>query len=126
MQKTAPIVLRIGMALVVLWFGVQQLLDPSIWTGYLPTWTSSLPIGAVTFVLLNGWFECTFGLLLIAGFYTRFVALLLSLHLYGIAATLGLGELGVRDFGLATGLLSVFFYGQDVWSVDTFFSKKSS
>ena len=112
------------MALVVLWFGVQQLLNPALWTGYLPAWTGSLPLSAITFVLLNGWLECTLGLLLIAGFYTRAAAFILSLHLYGIALTLGYGAIGVRDFGLATALLSVFFYGKDAWSLDTFFSNE--
>ena len=124
MKKIAPVVLRAGMALVILWFGIQQLSSPALWTGYLPAWTASLPLSAVTFVLLNGWVECTLGILLAAGFYTRWVALLLSLHLYSITFTLGYGAIGVRDFGLATALLSLFFHGADSLSMDAYFSKR--
>jgi uncharacterized membrane protein YphA (DoxX/SURF4 family) len=113
------------MSIIVLWFGIQQLMNPAQWTIFLPSWAGSLPISAVTFVLLNGWVECTFGLLLIAGFYTRIIALLLALHLYGIAFTLGYNAIGVRDFGLSTALLSVFFYGPDTWSLDRKFLKKN-
>jgi uncharacterized membrane protein YphA (DoxX/SURF4 family) len=126
MKKFAPILVRIAMALVMLWFGSQQLLHAGNFTAYLPDWTSKLPISDITFVHLNGWFEVTFGLLLLAGFYTRIVALLLGLHVLGIATTFGLTELGVRDFGLACSTLSIFLNGPDVWSLDRVFGSTHS
>ena len=108
-ESIAPLVLRIGLSLVFLWFGWQQLGDPAAWVGVLPTWMGNLPINATTIIQFNAWFEIIFGLLLLFGFYLKIVALLLSLHLFSIVFTVGYSDIGVRDFGLAMATLSVFF-----------------
>ncbi len=123
MQKWAPVILRFGMGLVMLWFALQQLGSPTAWVGYLPEWTKNLPISQIDFIYINGWFELTFGALLIAGFYTRIVALLLSLHLLGIVFSVGYSPIGVRDFGLTIALFSIFLSGPSDWSLDKFFEK---
>ncbi len=125
MRKFSPVLLRVAMALVMLWFGTHQLLQPEQWFAFLPSWTNSLPISQTTFVYLNGWFEVSFGVLLFLGFYTRIVALLLGLHLLGIAFSLGYTALGVRDFGLALATLAVFFYGSSGWSLDMLMDSRS-
>jgi len=125
MEKWSQIALRVGLGLVMIWFALQQLRDPLPWVSYLPLWTKNMPITQVTFIYLNGWFELTFGILLIAGFYTRIVALLLSLHMLGIVLTIGYNEIGVRDFGLAAALVSIFLYGPSSFSLDKFFSKRN-
>src|SRR3989338_3965153 len=89
MLALSPIVLRIGIGLVIMWFGLQQIANPSGWVVYLPEFTKSLPISQINFVLLNGYFELVFGALLIAGFYLRIVALLLALHMAGIVLSVG-------------------------------------
>ena len=55
---------------------------------------------AEMFVRLNGWFEVVAALALVIGVYVRPVAVLLALHLFGIAITAG-GAIGVRDAVLA-------------------------
>lgn len=125
MQKISPFVLRLGLGLVFIWFGTQQLIHTSMWVGMIPDWTSFLPFTKYTLVLLNGWFEVVFALLLISGFYTRIVSLLLALHLFGITYTLGYGPIAVRDFGLSVAILSVFLYGADYYSFDRYFADKS-
>lgn len=124
MQKFAPVVLRIGLSLVFLWFGLQQVQQASMWVSYLPDWTSVLPVSPTSFVLLNGWFEIVFGVLLISGLFIRIASLLLGLHLLGIAFSLGYSAIAIRDFGLAVATLSVFIHGVDTWSMDGFLSKK--
>ena len=114
----APTFLRISMSLVILWFGVQQVIDASSWLAYLPAWTTSLPISQLTIVYLNGTFEIIFGTFLLLGFYTRIVALVLALHLFDIAYTVGYDAIGIRDLGLALSTLAVFFYGSDAFSFD--------
>lgn len=118
MNTYASQTLRIGLALVVLWFGSQQLLHAEVWTSFLPDWTSSIPLSAVAFIHLNGVFEVISGILLMLGVFTRVVSGLLALHLIGIVFTVGLTATGVRDFGLAVGLVSVFLTGSDSWSLD--------
>jgi uncharacterized membrane protein YphA (DoxX/SURF4 family) len=116
--KYAPVVVRVGIALVVLWFGQQQLSNPVPWLGVLPEWTKSLPVSQIGLIYFNGWFEIVTGLALLAGFYTRWVALLIALHLLDITITVGYGGVGARDLGLTLAAFGTFFYGRDKLSVD--------
>jgi uncharacterized membrane protein YphA (DoxX/SURF4 family) len=119
-KRVAPIFLRLGMAVIFLWFGWQQLTDSVNWVDFVPTWITSFShISATTFVYLNGSFEIVFALALFLGFYTRIVSLLLGLHLYFIAFSIGLDALGMRDVGLAFAMTTVFLYGDCGLSIDT-------
>lgn len=115
--------LRIGLGIVFLWFGFNQVFDSNSWTSYLPEFISILPIEAKSFVLLNGIMEIIFGTLLILGLFTRISSLILSLHLFGIAFSLGYTAIGVRDFGLAIATLVIFFHGEDDFSLDNILKK---
>ncbi|MDP9249660.1 MAG: DoxX family membrane protein [bacterium] len=124
MRKAAPVVLRIGMSLVFLWFGWQQLSDTTLWAGIIPPfYTNLIGLSATTFVLINAWFEIIFGGLLLLGIFSRTTALLLALHMLHITFTVGYNGVGVRDFGLAMGTISVFLYGPDTWCLGKFFYK---
>jgi len=119
MKNYAPIVVRIGMSLVFLWFGAQQWLDVDAWSGLIPEWaTSTSGLSAETFVYINGTFELIFGALLLLGLFTRVAAFLLSLHMIHITLTVGYNEIGVRDFGLSLATISVFLHGLDDWCLD--------
>jgi len=113
----APIVLRLGLSGVFVWFGVSQILDQSAWVSYIPDIALHLTgLSATTLVLLNGLFETIMAVLLVFGIWVRPVAVLLFLHMCGIVATVGLDSIGVRDVAIATGLLSVALYGNDIIS----------
>lgn len=115
----APSILRYGIALVVLWFGIQQYIQPDQWTAFVPDSVVAMTHLSVSIIVfLNATFEIIFGLLLLFGWKTRFVAFLLALHLFDIMYTVGYGEIGVRDFGLAVGAFSIFMYGTDILCVD--------
>ncbi|MGC9610838.1 MAG: DoxX family membrane protein, partial [Minisyncoccia bacterium] len=97
-----PLVLRLGIAAVFMWFGVSELLNPAQWVGFIPGWaTASFGLSAGILVVLNGLFEIVAAILLALNVLSRWVALLLSLHLFIIVGEVGLGPIGVRDFGLA-------------------------
>lgn len=114
-ETYAPSVLRIGMSFVILWFGTQQLLHTTDWTAYVPdSATTMLHVSATTLVYFNSFFELIFGLMLLFGWRTRLVALLLALHLFDIMWVVGYGEIGVRDFGLAVATLVVSMNGADL------------
>ncbi|MCE9585051.1 DoxX family protein [Candidatus Nomurabacteria bacterium] len=123
LKSLAPVVLRIGMALVFFYFGYMQLTGPEKWISFLPNFTQSLPFSQITFVLLNGWFEIIGGVMILIGVYTRIVALLLAIHLFGIAMSIGFGPLGVRDFGLSVATLGLALYGAGKFSVDNLENK---
>lgn len=117
-SRYAPVILRLGMGAVVAWFGFSQLTNPTLWTGIVPAWATSLSgMSALTIVYSNGVFEVIAAALLLFGAWVRPVAFLLAGHLVVIALGFGLSPIGVRDFGLSAGLLSVCLYGYDVASV---------
>jgi uncharacterized membrane protein YphA (DoxX/SURF4 family) len=125
MQKLSLFILRIGIGVVIIWFAQEQLRNPAAWTAYLPQFTENLPISQITFVYLNGWFELLFSIAMMAGFYTRISAFLLAAHMFGIVCAVGYNEIGVRDFGIFTALVSICLYGQSIWSLDEYFEKKN-
>lgn len=119
----APIVTRIGLSLVILWFGINQLIWPDYFVGYLPEmfFNSS---NASVFILGNGLAEVIFGIMLITGIFTRLVAFVLSLHLFFIAISLGYNENMIRDFGLTLALISIFLAGDDKWCIGNKLKKR--
>jgi uncharacterized membrane protein YphA (DoxX/SURF4 family) len=111
----APSVLRFGMVAVILWFSLQQFLHNDLYTAYIPDSIVALThMSANMLVFFNAVFELGFGILLVFGWQTRIVALLLALHLFDIMYVVGYGEIGVRDFGLAVATLVVFMNGPDM------------
>ena len=117
-KKYSPSLLRIALSLVFLWFGSNQLINTELWISFLPSWTGSLPLSQTSFVLFNGIFEIVLGSLLLLGLLTRIASLLLSLHLFGIAFSLGYNDLAIRDLGLALATFSVFLHGNDLLCLD--------
>ena len=125
LKAYAPSVLRYGMVAVILWFSLQQFLHNSLYTAYVPDSVVALThLGAGTLVFFNAAFELIFGIALAFGWQTRIVALLLALHLFDIMYTVGYGQIGARDFGLAIATFVVFMNGPDMLCVQR--SKKSA
>ena len=113
----APVVLRLGLAGVFVWFGMSQILDQTAWTSFIPDFVLNITgLSATTFVFLNGIFEIIMSVLLVFGIWVRPVATLLFLHMCGIVASVGLDSIGMRDIAIAAGLLSVALYGNDIIS----------
>ena len=111
-------------ALVFLWFGVQQLTDPGTWVYYLPEFMNSLPIAPETIVILNGGFEVLCSLLLFLGLFVRIVSFVLGIHLMGIAWVMGFNATAVRDYGLGLAAIALSLAGNDQWCLGNFWKKK--
>lgn len=119
MHRYAPLIVRIGLAFVLFWFGIQQISNPGMWIGFVPTAVVELStLSAHTIVLINASAELVLGVFLLLGFYTRTVSALLALHLASIAIALGNTPSAVRDWGLAAASLSIVFSGPGFPSVD--------
>ena len=125
LTKYGPLVLRIGLASVFLWFSINQFMSTDMWIRIVPAWATSLFGSAVTVVHLNAWFELVVSLMLLVGLQTRWIALILTLHLGQIAFGFGLSATGVRDWGLCIAALSIFFSGADVLSLDHIWQHKN-
>ncbi len=123
-RSLAPVVLRLGLAFLFLWFGISQLSNPPEWLSWLPVWTGSLPIEPTTIVLLNGIFETVLGILLAIGFLARWAAALLAIHLFVIAYEIGYNDVGIRDFSLAIATVAIALFGKDQYSIDVWRDRK--
>ncbi len=108
-----------------LWFGIQQLVEPSAWLSFLPVWTGYLPIPGEMLIRLNGWLEVCLAIAMLLGVYTRFVSAVLGLHLLGIAVSAG-GAIGMRDGVLALGTISVALNEPDAWTLDQRLKQKKN
>ncbi len=98
----APTVARMLLGLVLAWFGYHELVQPSVWTGYVPlVSTSSL---GVLLVLAHGWLLLMLAVAMIAGIAIRAAAavsvgLLLEIVI-SLTVTSGLSDLILRDVGV--------------------------
>ena len=99
----APTVGRILLGLVLAWFGYHELVQPSLWTGYVPV-VSAASGAAIFLVLAHGWLLLVLAVALIAGIGTRAAAAaaaaLLREIVAGLTVTGGLSDLTLRDVGV--------------------------
>lgn len=98
--------LRISLGILFIAFAIMQLQNPAVWTGFVPEGLGNI-LDPRLLVLFNAAAEIVLGIILILGVYTRIVALLLALHLFAIAFSLGFSPTGLRDFGLAFATLAL-------------------
>lgn len=127
MKMYAPAILRIGIALVFIWFGASQLLNSSEWISLIPKWAISLShVSANTLVHFNGAFEVVFGLALLLGWFTRITAFFLALHMISITFDVGYTSIGIRDFGLSMAAIAIFLHGSHHLSIDAKLENKGN
>lgn len=118
MKECSPVVLRVGLALVMYWFGFTQIFNPSRFAGLIPDVIANIFGSAQTVSFINGIAEVILATFLITGLFTRIVAWLLAIHLAGITLILGWTPNGIRDFGLTMALVAVALHGPDKYSLD--------
>lgn len=124
MRKLSPFILRIGISLVLLWFGFTQLKDPSSWTRMIPDFVLSTGLSPTNIIYINGSIEILLAILLLVGLFTRIASLIVALHLLEITLIVGYGPVGARDLALTIAALAIFFYGADDLTVDSYRKKK--
>lgn len=112
-EEWGIMILRLGLAVLFLWFGFSQLLDGLNWVSWVPEWAVNLfSIPPAMIVLLNGAFEVVAGALLAFNILTRWVALALGLHLVVIVFDIGLTAIGFRDFAIMMATFALVFFGK--------------
>lgn len=109
------LIIRLGLAAVFLWFGVDKFIHPAYWLeAWTPAWLiaflAKAGLSGAQFVSITGIFEILVGLSLIAEIFTKFFAVLAILFLIAIIVTNGLNEIMVRDVGLMASLLAIVFW----------------
>lgn len=114
-SELAKAVLRIGISLVFLTFGIWQLINPSSWIGYVPGYVYGFGISILLIVILNGALDLLIGLSLVSGVYLKFFSVIGILRMLIIAFSIGFNDVFVRDIGLAIALVAVCINGKDEW-----------
>ena len=98
----APTLARVLLGLVLAWFGYHELVQPSVWTGYVPVVSRSTLL--VLLVLAHGWLLLLLAVALVTGIAVRAVAAVAALLLLQIVMSLatshGLSDLVLRDVGV--------------------------
>jgi len=103
------LILRVGLGIVFLYFSFNQIFEPLRWVDLIPSFFSKV-IDPVILIYLNGFFDFIIGTFLFLGKFLRIVSIFGFFHLLGISLfSLGFTPSGIRDFGLAMSLLSLFF-----------------
>ena len=94
---------RVLLGLVLAWFGYHELVQPALWTGYVPGGGSG-STAAVLLVLAHGWLLLVLAVALVAGICVRvaagIAALLLAQIVIWLTVTAGLSDLTLRDVGV--------------------------
>jgi len=94
---------RILLGLVLAWFGYHELVQPALWTGYVPGVSATSTTGIVL-VLAHGWLLLVLAVALIAGIWVRLSAAITALLLAEVVISLtvqaGLSDLTLRDVGV--------------------------
>lgn len=102
-SRWAPTVARLLLGLVLGWFGFHELVQPSLWTGYVPVVAPSSSL-AVLLVLAHGWLLLVLAVAMVAGIGVRAAAAVTVLLLLEIVISLvisgGLSDLTLRDVGV--------------------------
>jgi uncharacterized membrane protein YphA (DoxX/SURF4 family) len=88
---------------VLAWFGYHELIQPGLWTGYVPG-VHVASAAAIALVLAHGWVLLLLGVALVAGIAPRaaagLAALLLAEIVIWLWASAGLSDLTLRDVGV--------------------------
>lgn len=108
-------VLRLGLVIVFLWFGIDKFIHPMYWlNAWTPSWlgegASWFKIESHQLIYFGGVFEVLVGLSLLVNFLSKFFSFLAIIFLIVIVTVWGVSEVTVRDFGLIGGLLAILFW----------------
>lgn len=104
------LVARIVLGLVFAWFGVHELLQPRLWTGYVPILSPGSTM-SILGVLGHGWVLVVLATALIFGIATRIASATAVIVMGTIILWLGihgLNDVVVRDLGIFGLGLAVF------------------
>ena len=106
-------ILRFGLSIVFLYFGISQILDQSKWIYLVSDKFFNFYINEVLksrLVFVNGIFDVIIALSLLSGIFLKIFSILGFIHLISITIfSLGFTPSGIRDLGLAFAVLALFF-----------------
>ncbi len=106
------IIERTAAASVFISFGVWEILQPSYWSVFIPSFLSSFH-DALSLVMLHGLILLAIGLAVLVGFYLQYASALGALMMFAIildlASVSGFSDILVRDIAILLIFLSLVF-----------------
>lgn len=113
--QSSQLALRIGLAAVFVWFGIDKFIQPQYWIdAWMPQWAQhaaqGIGMSTTNAIFLIGIFEVLVAISLATGFFSRLFASAAILYLVTILVVTGLNEIVVRDIGLIAGLVALVIW----------------
>ncbi|MBI4160420.1 MAG: DoxX family protein [Candidatus Yanofskybacteria bacterium] len=114
-HRFSYLALRLGLAAVFLWFGIDKMFHAEYWLNawITPTMRSMIDqvgFSGTQFVYLSGVFEILIGVSLVTNVMQKLFSLLAIIFLAGVFVFVGFNEVTARDIGLLGGLVSVLLW----------------
>ncbi len=120
--KYSNLVLRLSLAIVFFWFGIDKFFHPDYWVNaWVPQsislFAANFKIKPIDIIYMSGVFEVLVGTSLVTNIFTVFFSSLALLFLGSIMFFNGFSEILIRDVGLMGAFLSLIFWPrQRYWS----------
>lgn len=113
--KYSNLFLRLGLAAVFIWFGVDKFLNPQYWLSAwvpqnAPAVVSKIGIGGLDVVYASGVFELLVGASVLGNVFIKIFSVMAIAFLVTVFFTFGLNEVIVRDLGLVGGFMALLFW----------------
>lgn len=113
--KYSNLVLRLSLAIVFFWFGIDKFFHPDYWiNAWVPQSVSlfmaNFNIRPIDIIYVSGVFEVLVGTSLVANIFIAPFSMLAILFMVSIMIFNGFSEVLIRDVGLIGAFLSLFFW----------------
>ena len=110
--------MRLGLAAVFIWFGVDKFLNPQYWlSAWIPqsalSVASKVGISGMDVVYASGVFELLVGASILSNIFIKIFSVLALIFLVVVLFTFGISEVLIRDIGLMGGFLSLLFWPEN-------------
>jgi len=119
--RISHLILRLFLAAVFLWFGIDKFFHPLYWLNtWLPhsivAFSALVHVSASSLVYGVAVVELLVGISLVSNMFVDFFALVAAVLLIIISLFYGFNEILVRDIGILGGLLALVFWPKPVLS----------
>lgn len=122
MRKQSVIfILRLGLAVILIWAGFSQLFDGISWVSLVPDRIVNLiQLPPAMIILVNGLFEVIFGAFMAMDLFMPISAYILALNMAFITLSSGFSPAGILSFCLTMTLVVVGFLKQKLSGINPF------